>query len=87
MQTIDTTNFRKQLSASLDMVNDDHEPLLITRANGRGGVLLSEEDYRAYEEMRHLTSSIANITAINEGISQLEAGQGVEMSLDELRDL
>lgn len=87
MQTIDTTNFRKNLSASLDMVNDDHEPLLITRANGRGGVLMSEEDYRTYEEMRHLTASVTNIAAINEGMAQLEAGEGVEMSLEDLRDL
>ena len=84
MQITDVTNFRKNLAASLDQVNDDREPLLIKRTGGAGAVLLSEEDYSAYEEMRHLTASINNVTAINEGIRSLNDGQGIEISADDL---
>lgn len=87
MKQIDATNFRKNLSGSLDLVNHDREVLLITRQNGENGVLMSEEDFNSFEEMRHLTSSINNIQAINEGITQLNNGEGSEMTLDELRDL
>lgn len=87
MKQIDATNFRKNLSGTLDLVNNDREPMLITRQNGQNGVLMSEEDFNSYEEMRHLTATIANVEAINTGISQLEAGQGVEMTLDEILDL
>ena len=84
MQTIDATNFRKNLSASIDQVNNDHEPLLITRANGKSGILMSEDDYRAYEEMRHLTASLNNIIAINEGIDDLKAGRSDTIDIDDL---
>lgn len=87
METIDTTNFRKNLAASIDKVNDDHEPLLITRVNGRSAVLMAEEDYRAFEEMRHLTSSINNVNAINAGIQSLKEGRYTEIGADDLNDL
>jgi antitoxin YefM len=87
MKHIDVKNFRKNLSGALDLVNQDREPMLITRPSGQNGVLMSEKDFNSYEEMWHLTASIANIEAINIGIAEIEAGQGVEMSLEDIRDI
>ncbi|MGB0719592.1 MAG: type II toxin-antitoxin system Phd/YefM family antitoxin [Bdellovibrionales bacterium] len=85
METIDSTNFRKNLFTAMDKVSADHEPLLITRKNGGHTVLLSAEDFASYEEMRHLTASINNVVAINEGIQSLNEGRYTELnSIDDL---
>lgn len=46
MRTTSFTNFRKNLAATIDGVNDDHEPVIITREGGKpSAVLMSLEDF------------------------------------------
>ena len=35
MRATSFTNFRKNLAAEIDSVNDDHEPVIITREGGK----------------------------------------------------
>jgi antitoxin YefM len=57
MHVITTTELRQNLAATLDKVNEDHTPIIITRPNGKEGVLMSLEDFRSYEESMYLLSS------------------------------
>lgn len=38
MESINYTTFRKDLAKTIDRVNDDHSPILITRQKGRAEI-------------------------------------------------
>jgi len=81
MQSINYTTFRKNLAKTLDRVNDDHYPILITRQKGRAAVLLSLDDFRSYEETAYLMKSPKNAERLNAAIADLEADKGTERDL------
>lgn len=83
MDTISYSAFRAQLAATLDKVNDDHKPILITRQNGKPAVLISLEDFQAYEETAYLMASPKNAERLNQAIAQVEAGKAVQRGLIE----
>jgi|SRR5262245_60443799 len=76
MQSITYSDFRKNLAASLDKVNEDHVPILITRQFGKAAVVMSQEDFKSYEETAYLMSSINNAYRLNQAIEQLEGKKG-----------
>ena len=41
MDTMSYSSFRKNLASTLDKVNYDHKPVMITRQNGKPSVLIS----------------------------------------------
>lgn len=59
MTTITASEARKSLFPMLGRVNDDHSAVIITSKAGNG-VLLSEEDYEAWQTTMYLISSPAN---------------------------
>ena len=84
MRTTSYSDLRKNLSAMIDAVNADHEPVVITRDRGKpSAVLMSLEDYAAFEETRYLTKSPANAARLAASIEALEAGKGTERPLAE----
>lgn len=84
MRTTSYSEFRKNLASNLDRVNDDREPVLITRDRGKpAAVLMSLDEYASWEETLHLMKSPANAVRLREAITELEAGKGVERSLFE----
>jgi antitoxin YefM len=83
MKSINYTTFRKNLAKTIDRVNDDHCPILITRQNGRTAVLLSFDDFTSYEETAYLMKSPKNAERLNAAIAELEAGKGIERELIE----
>ena len=74
MDTISYSAFRAQLAGTLDKVNDNHKPILITRQNGKPAVLISLEDFQAYEETAYLMASPKNAARLNQAIAEVEAG-------------
>ena len=76
MQHITYSDFRSHLAASLDKVNEDHQPIIVTRQSGKSAVVMSLEDFKSYEETAYLMSSIKNAARLNEAILQLEKGRG-----------
>lgn len=84
MKHTTSTDLRKNLSALMDQVNDDHEPLIVTRANGKPVVMVSLEDYDAMDETAYLLSSPANAQALKEAMERVEKGEQVRKSLSEL---
>lgn len=83
MDAITYSHFRSQLSGVLDKVNDDHTPILITRQNGRPAVVMSLEDFQAYEETAYLMASPKNAERLNQAIAEINKGATVERELIE----
>lgn len=83
MDTMSYSAFRAQLATTLDKVNDDHKPVLITRQNGKPAVLISLEDFQAYEETAYLMASPKNAARLNQAIAEVESGKLLEKELFE----
>lgn len=74
MDTMSYSTFRSNLASTLDKVNEDHKPMLITRQNGKPAVVISLEDFHAYEETAYLMASPANAKRLNQAIEEVQAG-------------
>jgi antitoxin YefM len=83
MKTLSSTELRANLSAVMDQVNDDHAPVIVTRARGKPVVMVSLEDWTSMDETTYLLSSPANRKALLESIADLNAGKGVVRDLIE----
>ena len=83
MNTLNYSSLRNNLASVLDKVNDDHTPIMITRQNGKAAVIISLEDFKAYEETFYLMSSPKNAKRLNSSIAEAEAGKTVKHSLIE----
>lgn len=83
MDTLSYSAFRTHLAGTLDKVNDDHKPILITRQNGKPAVVMSLEDFHAYEETAYLMASPTNAQRLSMAIADAEAGKTVEHGLVE----
>ncbi len=84
MKHTSSTELRANLSAMMDKVNDDHEPLLVTRSGGKPVIVLSLDDYEAMDETAYLTASPANAKALREAIARVERGEMVTKTMAEL---
>lgn len=83
MDTMSYSAFRNRLAGTLDKVNDDHKPVLITRQNGKPAVVMSLEDFQAYEETAYLMASPNNAQRLNEAIAEVQTGDTVRRGLIE----
>jgi antitoxin YefM len=83
LNAITYTSLRANLAKTIDSIVTNHVPVLVTRQKGGNAVLISEEDYRSFEETAYLMQSIANAARLNESISQLRNGDGQSRALIE----
>ena len=84
MKHTSSSELRANLSAMMDRVNDDHEPLMVTRAKGRPVVMISLEDYDAMDETAYLLSTPNNAKALNDAIERLDQGSSITKTMQEL---
>lgn len=84
MKSLSSTDLRANLSAIMDRVNDDHEPVIVTRAKGRPVVMVSLEDWASMDETTYLLAGPANKAALLAAMAEAEAGRGVVKSMAEL---
>lgn len=73
MDAISYSALRADLAGTMDRVCDDHEPIVVTRKNGRSVVMLSLEDYASLEETAYLLQSPANAMRLLGSIQELKA--------------
>jgi antitoxin YefM len=86
MKALSSTELRANLSAVMDRVNDDHEPVIVHRAKGKPVVIVSLEDWSSMDETAYLTASPANKAALDAAIAADNAGGPVVVkTMDELR--
>jgi antitoxin YefM len=84
MRSTSYSELRRNLAAVLDRVNADHEPVIITRDKGKpSAVLMSLEDFAAFEETRYLLRSPTNAQRLLAAVTELEQGGGTERALAE----
>jgi len=83
MDTMSYSAFRTNLASTLDKVNDDHKPVLITRQNGKPAVVISLDDFQAYEETAYLMASPKNAKRLNQAIAEIEAGKTIQNEIIE----
>lgn len=81
MTTITASDARKSLFPLLGQVNDDHSAVTITSKAGNG-VLISEEDYEAWQTTLYLFSTPANARRLVEAIDRSEQGDYEVHDLD-----
>jgi antitoxin YefM len=86
MKTLSSTELRANLSAVMDRVNDDHEPVIVTRAGGKPVVMVSLEDWASMDETTYLLASPANKVALEQAVQAFEEGRsGIAKTMEELR--
>lgn len=76
MQALSYSEARANLSNLMDKVNDDHAPVLVTRQRGRPVVMMSLDDFTAWEETTYLLRSPANAQRLTQSIAALDGGAG-----------
>jgi antitoxin YefM len=84
MGHVSYTDLRQNLARYLDEAVESRAPLLVTRQNGKGDVvMLSAEEFAGWQETVRLLSSPRNAERLMRSIRQLEAGQGAAHDLIE----
>ena len=84
MSYVNVSDFRQNLAALLDQVEDSRAPLFVTRSKRKAVVVMSEEEYASMAETLHLLSNPANAAHLRESIAQMNAGQVIEMDPSDL---
>ena len=87
MKHISSTDLRANLSSVMDRVNDDHEPVIVTRAGGKPVVMVSLEDWSSMDETTYLLASPANKSALITAIEQSKQGFGITLTEQEFDEL
>ena len=87
MHAVTYSEARANFAAMLDKVNDDHAPVLITRQNGKPAVLISLEDYSAWDETAYVLRNPANAKQLLTSVEELNRGGGVKRSFEELEQM
>ncbi len=78
---ITASEARKRLFPLIEQVNDDRAPIEITSKRGNA-VLMSVDDYEAWQETAYLFRSPANARRLLDAAEALERGEGREHELD-----
>lgn len=79
MKTLSSTDLRANLASVMDQVNDDHEPVIVTRDKGRPVVMVSLEDWASMDETAYLLTSPENARRLRLSLQQLQAGETVAL--------
>lgn len=77
IKNVSSTALRANLSAVMDQANDDHEPVIVTRARGKPVVTASLEDRASMDETACLLSSPRSAERLLAGVRGFKAGEGV----------
>ena len=81
MEIITYTAARQNLAKTMEKVCRDRAPVIVTRKTFNSVVIMSLEDYEAFEETAYLLRSPKNVRRLIESIAQLENDKGTEKEL------
>ena len=76
MNAITYSTARTKLATTMKKVCESHEPVIITRQKEESVVMLSLEDFKAFEETAYLLRVPKNARRLLESIAELESGRG-----------
>lgn len=72
MEVVNYTKFRENMTSLMELVNNGHKPLLVTRGSKKPVIMLSLEDYNGFQETAYLMGTINNKKALLKGIEDLK---------------
>ena len=75
MEAISYTTARKQLAKTLDRLNTDHAPVIVTRQKGQPVVIMSLADFNALQETAYLLKSPANAERLARSLRAVSKGR------------
>jgi antitoxin YefM len=76
MKAISYTAARNNLAKTMEMVCEDHDPVIVTRKSNQSVVIMSMEDYESMNETAYLMRSPENVKRLKESIKELDSGRG-----------
>jgi antitoxin YefM len=74
MTHVSYTELRSNLAKYMEEVCDSRAPLLVTRQNARGVVMISEDEFEGMMETLHLLRSPANAARLLRSIDEANSG-------------
>ena len=77
MRTLNYTTARQNLASAIDDVVDDHTPLIITKGSDKAVVMMSLEDWNAWQETMYLLRSPANAERLLHAIRDFDEGENL----------
>jgi antitoxin YefM len=83
MSYINVSDFRQNLAAHLDSVEDSSAPLFVTRSKRKAVVIMSEDEYASMAETLHLLSNPVNAKRLRDSIAEFEETGGTQHDLIE----
>ena len=83
MDAISYTKARNNLASTIDRVNEDHTPVIITRQSGKSAVLMSLDDFNAYEETAYLMRSPKNAERLLQALNDVRENRITERDIIE----
>ena len=86
MSYINVSDFRQNMAAYLDEVEDSGAPLFVTRSKRKAVVIISEDEYASMAETMHLLSNPVNAELLRESIAEMNAGKFVEHDIVEVKE-
>ena len=84
MKITSTSKFRKDIKRYVDEVDQDQEPLVITRSDNVSVVVLPLATFNSYAETDYLLRSPANAKRLRRSLEQARAGKVEEHELIDL---
>ncbi len=72
MRVVNYSDFRNNLSESLNAVNDNKEIVVVSRTKGKNVVVMDLEEYNSIQETMHLTSTPANRKRLQSAMAEME---------------
>ena len=86
MDAISYTAARANLAKTIDKVNEDHAPIIITRQKGKSAVLISLDDFNAYEETAFLMRNPNNAERLLKAVQSVDKGHHKTREISEDED-
>jgi antitoxin YefM len=85
MESVSYTEARERLAELWDSVTHDRNAVRLTRRGADPVVLIAADEYDGLLETAQLLRSPANAARLLNALRRAEAGEGIPVSLDELR--
>jgi antitoxin YefM len=63
----------------MDQVVNDHVPVIIARRSAKSVVMISLEEWSAWQETNYVNSTAANRAALDASLAQADAGDLIEV--------
>ena len=77
MRTLNYTTARQNLASAIDNVVDDHTPLVITKGSDKAVVMMSLDDWNAWQETMYLLRSPANAERLLKATQDFDEGKNL----------